>query len=333
MTILVTGAAGFIGFHVARSLARRGDGDGHVLGIDNFTPYYLPRLKQARADSLAAEPGAAFETVDFSHMAALEDLARRHRITQVIHLGAQPGVRHSLDHPHVYAQSNLVGHLNILEFCRHHVPGGHLVYASSSSVYGGASELPFTTDQRVDTPISLYAATKRADELMSQSYAHLYGLAQTGLRFFTVYGPWGRPDMAVWLFTEAILEGRPVTLYNNGDMGRDFTYIDDIVDGILKVAAHSPPPDPAMGDAPHRIYNIGNNRPNRLRDLVTAIEEALDRKADIRTAPMQPGDMPETWADISTIQHDLGFTPRTTLREGVQAFVDWYRHHRALLNG
>lgn len=322
MAVLVTGAAGFVGYHVARGLAERG---AEVVGLDNFNAYYDVAVKEGRAAALSALPGFTMRRVDLADAEGLAEALSPWRFETVIHLAAQAGVRYSIENPQVYAQSNLVGHLNILEFCRHQDGLRHLVYASSSSVYGGVTEMPWAEHQRVDTPVSLYAATKRANELMSHTYAHLYGLPQTGLRFFTVYGEWGRPDMAVWLFTDAILAGRPIKVFNRGEMRRDFTYIDDIVAGVLAVA-EAPP----AGSAPHRVYNIGNNRPERLMDMIATLEATIGREAEKTLLPMQPGDVPETYADITAIARDHGFTPRTPISEGLPRFVDWYRAYRGL---
>ena len=330
MTVLVTGAAGFIGYHVSRALLARGEA---VIGVDNLTPYYDPALKRARLARLEAEPGFRFAELDIADREAMTALAREHApaITGVVHLAAQAGVRHSLTQPFDYVRSNLDGHMVVLEVCRHELPAlRHLVYASSSSVYGGNNRVPFSVEDRVDDPVSLYAATKRADELMSHCYSHLYGLPATGLRFFTVYGPWGRPDMAAYLFAEAITQGRPITLFNRGRMRRDFTYIDDITAGVL-AALDRPPPRGTGGDQgpPHRIYNLGNNRPVELRDFVAALEAALGRRAEIELAPMQPGDVPATWADIEASRRDLGYQPTTPIEEGLARFVEWYRsYHR-----
>jgi UDP-glucuronate 4-epimerase len=326
MTVLVTGSAGFIGYHVAEALLAR---DEQVLGVDNLNSYYDPRLKQARLERLQAHPAFTFAQADVADLAAITALARRHRdqIEGVIHLAAQAGVRHSLKAPFDYVRSNLQGHMVMLETCRQELPElRHLVYASSSSVYGGNTKIPFAVEDRVDQPISLYAATKRADELLSHCYSHLYRIPMTGLRFFTVYGPWGRPDMAAFLFADAITAGRPITLYNHGDMQRDFTYIDDIVAGVL--AALDRPPA-VGGDAPHRIYNLGNHRPVELRRFVAVLEEALGMKAEIRLAPLPPGDVVRTFADIEASRRDLGFEPTTPIEEGLPRFVEWYReYHR-----
>lgn len=332
MAIVVTGAAGFIGFHVCRHLLDRGE---RVVGIDNLNDYYSVDLKRARLERLHGNRDFTFAQIDFSDFAALKQALSKETVTSVVHLGAQAGVRYSLTNPFAYAQSNLVGHLNIMEYCRHLDGFDHLVYASSSSVYGGNTKLPFSIDDRVDHPVSLYAATKKADELMSQSYSHLYRLPQTGLRFFTVYGPWGRPDMALWLFTEAILADKPIHVFNHGDMHRDFTYIDDIVSGV--VAAMDNPPDdtgsvdnPEQGGAPHRVYNIGNHRSEKLTRMIEVLEEALGKTAVRIMEPMQPGDVKETFADIEAIRRDLGFEPTTPIEEGIPRFVDWYRQYHAL---
>ena len=327
MSTLITGAAGFIGMQVAAALLRRGEA---VVGIDNFTPYYSVELKRARVARLDADSGGLFTflDVDFGDAAALDNALAGQRIDRIVHLGAQPGVRYSLENPAAYVHSNVAGHVNILELARHRAIL-HLVYASSSSVYGMRADTPFRVADRADTPISLYAATKRADELLSETYAHLFRIPQTGLRFFTVYGPWGRPDMAVWKFTEAVLQGRPIDVYNHGDMRRDFTFIDDIVNGVV-LALDNPPPDdrlekPGGFTTPHRIYNIGNNQPEKLTDMIAAIEQACGRKAEINLLPMQDGDVYQTAADIEDIGRDLGFAPTTPISVGIPAFVDWYR--------
>jgi UDP-glucuronate 4-epimerase len=330
MAILVTGAAGFIGMGVARALLERGD---TVIGIDNFNDYYPVDLKRARVAELDEIAGGrlTIKQVDFADHAALDRALDGESIDRIIHLGAQPGVRYSIENPRAYAQSNLVGHLNLLELARQR-QAGHMVYASSSSVYGGNEKLPFGVDDRVDHPVSLYAATKKADELMSEAYAGLYRIPLTGLRFFTVYGPWGRPDMAVWGFTEAVLAGQPIKVFNHGDMLRDFTYIDDIVAGVV-AALDRPPRDdreakPGGSRTPHTLYNIGNNRPERLEYLIELIEQACGVKAIRDYQPMQAGDVPATYADISAIHDDLGFAPRTSLDVGIPLFVDWYRSYR-----
>ncbi|MDX1580134.1 MAG: NAD-dependent epimerase/dehydratase family protein [Alphaproteobacteria bacterium] len=320
MSILVTGAAGFIGFHLCRTLLEAGE---EVIGIDNFTPYYDVGLKKARLAEIESSRHFTFLPLDFSDKHALFEALEDERIDRILHMGAQPGVRYSIDNPDTYASANLVGHLNLLELARHKSGMAHMVYASSSSVYGGSTELPYSEDNPVNQPISLYAATKRADELMSHSYAHLYELPLTGLRFFTVYGPWGRPDMAVWLFTKLIYEGKPVRLFNDGELWRDFTFIDDVVAGTLGVLEKPPSEVPS-----HRVLNIGNHKPEKVPDLVALIENALGKKAVIETAPMQPGDVLQTFADIDAIHALTGFKPRTSLAEGVEKFVDWYCAYR-----
>ncbi|NBB83757.1 MAG: NAD-dependent epimerase/dehydratase family protein [Alphaproteobacteria bacterium] len=325
MAILVTGAAGFIGMHVAQQLLDRGEA---VVGVDNLNDYYDPSLKQARLGRLQDRSGFTFHRLDISDREAMFALVdARPEIDRVIHLAAQAGVRHSLTDPYVYVQSNVMGHLVVMEACRR-LPGfRHLVYASSSSVYGGNTDLPFSVDQRVDNPVSLYAATKRADELMSDCYAHLYDLPQTGLRFFTVYGPWGRPDMSAWIFVDAILNDRPITLFNHGRMRRDFTFIDDIVAGVI--AALDRPPAPRADGRRHRVYNLGNHRSEELMSFVRTIEEACGKEAIKRFDEMQPGDVPATYADIAASQADLGFQPTTPISQGVPAFVDWFRGYNA----
>jgi UDP-glucuronate 4-epimerase len=331
MNILVTGAAGFIGYHVARALLARGDG---VIGIDNLNSYYDPQLKEDRLAELARLNAGAyrFERVDFSDDQALERALDGASFDRIVHLGAQAGVRHSIEQPRAYVAANLAGHLNMLELARQRGTG-HLVYASSSSVYGGNEALPFRVEDRVDHPISLYAATKRADELMSEAYAHLYRIPMTGLRFFTVYGPWGRPDMALWIFTRKILDDQPIQLFNCGNMRRDFTYIDDIVAGLIACLDHPPADDgeeKAGGSRnPHRIYNIGNDHSEELTRLVALIEQACGRKARVELMPMQPGDVPDTLADISAIRRDMGFAPTTRIETGVPEFVRWFSSYRA----
>ena len=318
MPVLVTGAAGFIGSHVCHRLLERGEA---VVGVDDMNAYYDPALKQARLARLTGRPGFSFHELDIAREGALAAFSDA-GIDRVVHLAAQAGVRHSLENPRAYLRSNLAGHLEVLEFCRFLPACRHLVYASSSSVYGGNTKVPFSESDPVDHPVSLYAATKKADELMSHAYAHLYGIAQTGLRFFTVYGPWGRPDMAYWLFTEAMLAGRPIRVFNGGEMWRDFTYVDDVVDAVVAVLDRPPV---AEEDAPARVYNVGNNRPVRLGDFIDTLEKVLGVAAVRRDEPMQPGDVERTYADLSAIQRDFGFTPKTSIEEGLRRFADWYR--------
>lgn len=331
MTVLVTGIAGFIGMQTAARLLARGE---TVIGIDNFNDYYPVTLKEARVAALQDGPGGdrlRIHRVDIGDELALVDALARSDFDRIVHLAAQAGVRYSLDNPVAYVRSNLAGHLNMLETARHRRVR-HLVYASSSSVYGANKTMPFSVEDRVDHPLSLYAATKRADELMSETYAHLFRIPQTGLRFFTVYGPWGRPDMALWKFTASILAGKPIDVYNHGDMSRDFTYIDDIVDGVIRSLDHSPVDDgreKAGGfKTPHRIYNIGNNQPEPLMDLIKMVEEACGRKAEINLLPMQDGDVHTTYADIDAIANDLGYSPKTPISVGIPAFVEWFRTNR-----
>lgn len=332
MAVLVTGAAGFIGAATSYSLLERG---GDVIGIDNLNDYYDPRLKQARLQHLQQRFGNRFrfEQVDFSNPEALRNATEGLDIESIVHLGAQAGVRYSLENPQAYVQSNLVGHANMLELARNRRPR-HMVYASSSSVYGSNKSLPFRVEDRVDHPLSLYAATKKADELLSESYSNLYRLPLTGLRFFTVYGPWGRPDMAMWIFTRALYAGEPLPLFNGGEMRRDFTYIDDIVRGVI-ACLDSPPADDGQlkaggSTSPHAIYNIGNSRSEDLMRVVELLEEATGRKAVLDPQPMQVGDVKETFADISAIERDHGFEPATTIDEGVPRFVEWYREYHRL---
>jgi UDP-glucuronate 4-epimerase len=328
--VLVTGAAGFIGFHVAQSLLA---GGRDVVGIDNLNAYYDPRLKEARLAELARHGGFRFHKLDLADRDGMAALFADHGFEQVVHLAAQAGVRHSLSAPHDYVDSNISGFLNVLEGCRR-VRVRHLLYASSSSVYGANTAMPFSTAQNVDHPVSLYGATKKANELMAHSYAHLFGLPVTGLRFFTVYGPWGRPDMAMWLFTSAILEGRPVSLFNYGDMRRDFTYVDDVTTAIVKLidrvaegngAWSGANPDPATSRAPWRIYNIGNHTPVQVTEVVSILEAALGKQAIRDFAPMQPGDVHETCADVEDLRKAVGFAPNTPIASGIKKFVDWYR--------
>jgi UDP-glucuronate 4-epimerase len=321
MRILVTGVAGFIGFHVAQALLARGEA---VLGVDNLNDYYDPALKHARLEQLTGQAGFSFQKVELADRDAVDALlAPTSGVTHIIHLAAQAGVRYSLQNPHAYISANIVAQINLLEAVRR-LPGlVHFVYASSSSVYGHAEKAPFAVTDRTDRPLSLYAATKKADELFHYTYAHLYRIPATGLRFFTVYGPWGRPDMAAFLFTKAILAGEPIRLFNGGDMRRDFTYIDDIVAGVL-ATLDRPPAD--TGEAPpHRVYNLGNNHPEKLTDFVAILEEALGRKAVLDLQPMQPGDVYETAADITESRRDLGFSPTTPLSVGLPKFIAWYR--------
>ena len=321
MTVLVTGAAGFIGFHTSLRLLARGE---HVVGVDNLNAYYDPALKHARLEQLRQHPGFTFVFADISDRDAMAKVAADHPdIDGYINLAAQAGVRHSLTKPFDYSQANLTGHLVMLEMARANPKCRHFVYASSSSVYGANTKLPFSVADRVDHPISLYAATKRSGELMSHSYSHLFRIPTTGLRFFTVYGPWGRPDMAAYLFCSAILAGDPVTVFNNGDMRRDFTYVDDIVSGVVGVLDNPPPV--VEGTPPARLYNIGNHRSEQLMDYIRLIEESLGRKADIRFAPMQPGDVKETYADIADLERDVGFKPTTPISVGVPRFIEWYK--------
>ena len=315
MKVLLTGAAGFVGYHVAEALLSRG---ALVAGVDDLNPYYDVRLKHARLDRLAAHDGFRFHRVDIADHAALRAVGDDWDV--IVHLAAQAGVRYSIDNPFAYAAANLVGHLSVLEVARHVPRLKHLVYASSSSVYGAGTPLPYAEAARADRPQSLYAATKRADELMSAAYAHLYGIRQTGLRFFTVYGPWGRPDMAYFGFAEAIMAGRPITLYEAGTLKRDFTYIDDIVEGVMGVIEHAPAEVGA-----HRIFNIGNHRAEFVRDLVQLLEEELGRKAVIVDASRPPADPVETCADLSALAELTGFAPKTNLHQGIKKFVSWYR--------
>lgn len=323
MAVLVTGAAGFVGMHVSLALMAAGE---KVVGVDNLNDYYDITLKQARLEKLGQHNAFEFILLDLKDQAAFSNtLNKVPGITKVVHLAAQAGVRYSIEQPFKYADSNLLGFLTILEYCRHLQGLEHLVYASSSSVYGGNKELPYSVDQSVDKPVSLYAATKKANELMAHSYAHLYGLPATGLRFFTVYGPWGRPDMAYWTFTEKILKGETLPIFNHGKMKRDFTYIDDIVNGVTAVLAN--PPAAAEGSPPYRVYNIGNHRSEPLMGLVEALESSLGVKAEIEMLPMQAGDVKETFADIDPIRRDVGYEPTTALNEGIPKFIEWYRDY------
>lgn len=322
MKTLVTGAAGFIGMHTVLQLVRAG---GDVVGIDNLNDYYAAQLKQDRLSHLEDCANFRFMRMDVSHREAMAALFEKERFDLVIHLAAQAGVRYSIQQPHAYADSNLVGFLNVLEGCRH-TSVGHLVYASSSSVYGGNTKMPFSEDDRVDHPVSLYAATKKANELMAEAYSHLYRFSATGLRFFTVYGPWGRPDMAYFLFAKAIHEERPIDVYNNGEMLRDFTFVDDIVEGILRVAKL-----PREESALHRVFNIGNHEPVPLMSFITTLEQKMGKRAQKRFLPMQPGDVPATYADTKKLRQLTGFAPNTPLEAGISSFVDWFLayHDRA----
>ena len=330
--ILVTGAAGFIGAAVAERLCARGD---EVLGIDSLNDYYQVSLKEDRVAHVTASAGArfTFKQVDFSDWEALSAALEGEHFDSIIHLGAQAGVRYSLENPRAYVEANLMGHVNLLEVARQRSVA-HMVYASSSSVYGGNDKLPFAVEDRADHPVSLYAATKKADELMSETYAHLYRTPLTGLRFFTVYGPWGRPDMALWLFTDAILAGRPIKVFNHGEMWRDFTFIDDIVSGVV-ACLDAPPADDGAEKAggsvkPHALYNIGNHRSEKLTRVIELIEEACGKTAEVQLLPMQPGDVEKTYADIDAIQRGIGYQPTTSIEQGIPRFVDWYRGYHGL---
>ena len=328
MTVLVTGAAGFIGSHVAQALLDRGE---TVLGADSLTPYYDVRLKQARLDRLTPQKNFAFHPLDIAERAPVESLFKAHpTIDRVVHLAAQAGVRHSLVDPYSYVTANVTGQLTMLEACRHHAGGiRHFVYASSSSVYGGNKRLPFSEDDETRTPLSIYAATKLADEGIAHSYSHLFRLPATGLRFFTVYGPWGRPDMAAFLFARAMLAGEPIKLFNQGNLRRDFTYIDDIVAGVI-AALDRPPADGGPNAPPQRIYNLGNSRSEDLRHFIAVLERALGIKAKIDLLPMQPGDVAETFADVSRASAELGFNPSTPIDAGLPRFVAWYRAYHGV---
>jgi UDP-glucuronate 4-epimerase len=329
--ILVTGAAGFIGFHVAQRLLQRGEA---IVGLDNLNPYYDVRLKEARLEQLQRSKEFQFERLDLTDRPAMASLFARYPIRRVVHLAAQAGVRYSLTNPHAYVDSNLTGFINILEGCRH-IRVEHLVYASSSSVYGGNTHMPFSVEDNVDHPVSLYAATKKANELMAHCYAHLYQIPCTGLRFFTVYGPWGRPDMALFLFTKAILEGKPIEVFNFGKMQRDFTYIDDIAEGVIRIldkpavadsTFNSDLPAPSQSSAPYRVYNIGNHQPVELLHLIEVLEKCIGKKAEKIMLPIQPGDVPATYADVEDLVRDIGFRPTTPIDRGVSRFVQWYRN-------
>ena len=331
--ILVTGAAGFIGMQTAARLLDRGD---TVVGIDNLNDYYSPQLKHDRLSHLTGRSGFQFQKLALEDRDGMTKLFESHKFDSVIHLAAQAGVRYSITNPHAYVDANLVGFMNVLECCRHQKVG-HLTYASSSSVYGANRKTPFSVDDRVDHPVSLYAATKKANELMAHTYSHLYALPTTGLRFFTVYGPWGRPDMAMWLFTQAILSGKPIDVFNHGKMKRDFTFVDDIVEGVIRTSDTIPKAlpvsatvDDSQTAAPYRVYNIGNNQPVELMYLIETLEKALGLKAEKNMLPMQPGDVPATFADIEALQRDVGFRPSTPIETGVQKFVDWYKQYHKI---
>ena len=328
--ILVTGAAGFIGFHLCQRLLARGD---QVVGLDNLNDYYDVSLKEGRLKLLTDKENFMFIKRDIADRSGMEKLFAENKFDAVVNLAAQAGVRYSLTNPHAYIDANLVGFMNVLEGCRHQQVG-HLVYASSSSVYGANTSMPFSVHDNIDHPVSLYAASKKANELMAHTYAHLYGLSCTGLRFFTVYGPWGRPDMALFLFTKAILAGEPIDVFNHGRMRRDFTYIDDIVEGVVRVIDQpaqpnpewsSDNPDPGTSAAPYRVYNIGNNNPVELMHLIETLEKALGKVAEKNFMPIQPGDVPATWADVDALSNDVGFRPATPIEDGVGRFVDWYK--------
>jgi UDP-glucuronate 4-epimerase len=333
--ILVTGAAGFIGFHVARRLLQNGR---NVVGLDNINEYYDPKLKEARLAELAKLPGFTFVKLDLAERDAMAAVFAEHRFPQVVHLAAQAGVRYSLVNPHAYVDSNVQGFMNVLEGCRHNACK-HLLYASSSSVYGANTRLPFSVHDNVDHPISLYAATKKANELMAHTYSHLYRLPATGLRFFTVYGPWGRPDMAMFIFATAIVEGKPLRLFNNGNMRRDFTYVDDVTESVVRLVdhVHAPnpawsgdDPDPATSLAPWRIYNIGNNRTVEVSRVVDLLEQEFGRPAIREMAPIQPGDVAETRADVDDLMREVGFKPSTSIEDGIKRFASWYRGYRGI---
>jgi len=330
--VLVTGAAGFIGFHLCRRLLQ---GNVQVTGLDNLNPYYDVRLKRDRLDRILSAPNFKFVELDLADRSGMQALFSDNRFDVVVNLAAQAGVRYSLENPHAYVDSNLAGFVNILEGCRHGGVG-HLVFASSSSVYGANTRMPFSVHHNVDHPVSLYAATKKANELMAHTYSHLYGLCCTGLRFFTVYGPWGRPDMALFLFTRAIMEDKPIKVFNHGRMQRDFTYIDDIIEGVTRVMGRLPKPnaawrgdnpDPGTSYVPYKIYNIGNNNPVELLDFIGAIENALQRKAQKNFLDLQAGDVVATYADVDDLTADVGFKPRTPIASGIQKFIEWYREY------
>jgi UDP-glucuronate 4-epimerase len=330
--ILVTGAVGFIGYHIARRLL---DNGRQVVGLDNMNAYYDPKLKEARLAELSKFKGLHFIKLDLADRAGVAALFKDHRFPFVVHLGAQAGVRHSLVDPFAYVDANLVGFTNILEGCRHN-GCRHLLYASSSSVYGANTKMPFSVHDNVDHPLSLYGASKKANELMAHSYAYLFGLPTTGLRFFTVYGPWGRPDMAMWIFADAIMSGKPIKLFNHGNMRRDFTYIDDVVESVVRLVDRVPSgnpkwssdtPDPGSSSAPWRVYNIGNNKPVELLEVVRLLEEAIGKKARRELLPMQPGDVPATYADLDDLIREVGFRPSTPIADGITRFIEWYRNY------
>ncbi|MEO1037755.1 MAG: NAD-dependent epimerase [Pseudomonadota bacterium] len=329
MKVLVTGAAGFIGYHTSEYLLARGD---EVVGFDNVNDYYDPTLKEARLARLDGRQGFELVRADLADRVAVEETFKKHRIDRVVHLAAQAGVRYSIENPHAYIDSNIVGTLHILEGCRHHEVE-HLVYASSSSVYGANTQMPFSVHDNVDHPLALYGATKKANELMAHTYSNLYGLPTTGLRFFTVYGPWGRPDMALFLFTKNIIEGKPIDVFNYGKHTRDFTFVDDIVEGVVRTMDHvaepnpqwdSAKPDPGTSKAPYRIYNIGNSSPVELMEYIGCIESSLGKKAEMNLLPMQPGDVPDTYADVQALVDDVDYKPATPIADGVSRFIDWY---------
>jgi UDP-glucuronate 4-epimerase len=333
--VLVTGAAGFIGFHVTQRLLAEGR---QVIGIDNLNDYYDPRLKQARLEILNKLPGFTFVKLDLADRAAMKSLFAQYRFAEVIHLAAQAGVRYSLENPHAYVDANLEGFINVLEGCRHN-GCRHLLFASSSSVYGANTKLPFSVKDNVDHPISLYAATKKANELMAHSYSHLYRLPTTGLRFFTVYGPWGRPDMAMFIFAKAILAGQPVRLFNHGRMRRDFTYVDDVTQAVVRLIGRPPQgrpdwdgnkPDPATSRAPWTVYNIGNNHPEELMHVISVLEREFGRTAVKEMLPMQPGDVEATYADVTDLERDIGFRPGTAIEDGIARFAQWYREYHSI---
>lgn len=335
MRYLVTGAAGFIGYHVSQKLLARGD---EVVSIDNVNDYYTVQLKRDRLAQLLPQKGFTFHEIDLADRVRMDEVFSKERCEIVIHLAAQAGVRYSLTNPHAYIDSNLIGFTNILEGCRHHKVR-HLAYASSSSVYGANTTMPFSIHHNVDHPMSLYAATKKANELMAHCYSQLYGLPTTGLRFFTVYGPWGRPDMAMWLFAKAILEGKPIDVFNEGKMRRDFTFIDDIVEGVIRVADNTAEPnpnwsgahpDPATSFAPYRVYNIGNNQPVELMHMISVLEKTLGKTAEKRMLPMQAGDVPATYADVDDLMRDVDFKPSTSIEDGIARFVAWYREYHKI---